>query len=281
MLAPVVSPATLVVLPASADGRDLAPRLAAATARPLVARVTDAAVAPVRSADGVGGPGVTCHAARIDDRVLVRVYVPGPAVVTLTGGVRSGTDAGTGSSSGAGPGSGADGPEPSVVVEELVLPSPDPAVRSAPDPELLELLHPDPRTMDLADATRVLAGGAGLVSGLDDAQATETFALLGSVSTALGGSVGATRVATDAGWIEYDRQIGTTGVTIDPDLYIAFGVSGAAQHIGGLGSPRHVVSVNTDPSCPMTAMADLGLVTDARALLVERAGRLDGQGDRA
>jgi len=81
-------------------------------------------------------------------------------------------------------------------------------------------------------------------------------------------------VATDAGWTGYERQIGTTGVTVDPDLYVALGVSGAAQHTGGIGSPRHLVSVNTDPSCPMTAMADLGLVTDARALLAELARRL-------
>ena len=53
----------------------------------------------------------------------------------------------------------------------------------------------------------------------------------------MGGSAGATRVATDAGWTGYERQIGTTGVAIDPDLYIAFGVSGAAQHVGGLGTP--------------------------------------------
>jgi electron transfer flavoprotein alpha subunit len=99
------------------------------------------------------------------------------------------------------------------------------------------------------------------------------------VAAAIGGSAGATRVATDAGWTGYERQIGTTGVTVDPDLYIALGVSGAAQHTGGLGSPRHVVSVNTDPSCPMTAMADLGLVTDAGALLAELARRL-GVGDR-
>ena len=83
--------------------------------------------------------------------------------------------------------------------------------------------------------------------------------------------MGATRVATDAGWTGHERQIGTTGVAIDPELYVAFGVSGATQHTGGLGAPDHIVSVNTDPSCPMTAMADLGLVTDATALLVELA----------
>ena len=128
--------------------------------------------------------------------------------------------------------------------------------------------------MDLADATRVLAGGAGLVPGADDRRAAAVFDLLVRVSAALGGSAGATRVATDAGWIGYERQIGTTGVTIDPDLYVAFGVSGAAQHVGGLGAPRHIVSVNTDASSPMTAMADLGLVTDAQALLLELARRL-------
>jgi electron transfer flavoprotein alpha subunit len=63
-------------------------------------------------------------------------------------------------------------------------------------------------------------------------------------------------------------------VSIAPELYLALGVAGASQHTGGLGAPRHVVSVNTDPSCPMTAMADLGLVTDARALLEELADRL-------
>ena len=84
-------------------------------------------------------------------------------------------------------------------------------------------------------------------------------------------------MATDAGWTGYDRQIGTTGVAVNPELYIAFGVSGAAQHTGGLGAPRHIVSVNTDPSCPMMAMADLGLVTDARACAScrRRAGRAD------
>ncbi len=62
-------------------------------------------------------------------------------------------------------------------------------------------------------------------------------------------------------------------MAIDPDLYIALGVSGAAQHVGGIGAPRHIVSVNTDASSPMTAMADLGLVTDAQALLVELGRR--------
>ncbi len=135
------------------------------------------------------------------------------------------------------------------------------------------MLEPDVRTMDLSESRRVVAGGAGLAAGADDRQAAARFELLEQVAAAIGASAGATRVATDAGWTGYERQIGTTGVTIGPELYMAFGISGATQHVGGIGTPRHVVSVNTDSSCPMTAAADLGLVTDAAALLVELAER--------
>jgi electron transfer flavoprotein alpha subunit len=113
---------------------------------------------------------------------------------------------------------------------------------------------------------------AGLVpAGADGAAAMR---LLADVGAALEASAGATRVVTDAGWMSYDRQIGTTGVAVNPELYVAFGISGAAQHVTGLGAPEHVVSVNTDPSCPMTLMADLGIVADAPAVLAELATRL-------
>ncbi len=141
------------------------------------------------------------------------------------------------------------------------------------DAEVTAILEPDLHTIDLADASRVVGGGAGLVVGCDDDQATAVFDLLVEVAAAMGASAGATRVATDAGWTGYERQIGTTGITIDPELYIALGISGATQHVGGLGTPRHIISVNTDAFCPMTARADLGLVTDARALLTELARR--------
>jgi electron transfer flavoprotein alpha subunit len=141
--------------------------------------------------------------------------------------------------------------------------------------EVLDLIKPDPATMDLGDATRVLGGGAGLVGrGATDDEARAVFAGLARVAAALGASAGGTRVVTDAGWIGAERQIGTTGVSIDPDLYIAFGVSGATQHTSGLGTPRHIVSINTDPSCPMTAMANLGLISDAAGVLVRLGHRL-------
>jgi electron transfer flavoprotein alpha subunit len=283
-LAPWLARIPLIVMPASPDGRDLAPRVAALLGRPLVARAltvgihdTDTDTDTDPDADAVPPRRVVrASVVRIDDRVQVPVEIEGPAVVTL---VPQGQAIST------------SGPPPTVTPLPSILPLPAVDVPLSPveqqehreggpldppapgDPEVLAVLEPDLHTMDLADASRVLAGGAGLAAGADHRTAVQMFELLGEVAACLGGSAGATRVATDAGWAAYSRQIGTTGVTIDPDLYIAFGISGATQHVSGLGTPRHVVSVNLDGTCPMTALADLGLVTDAPQLLVELAHR--------
>jgi len=87
-------------------------------------------------------------------------------------------------------------------------------------------------------------------------------------------SMGATRVITDNGWVGHERQIGTTGVVVDPDLYLAFGISGAVQHTSGLGQPAHIISVNLDPHCPMMQLADLAIVADANAVLDALAAEL-------
>ncbi|MCU1595681.1 MAG: Electron transfer flavoprotein alpha subunit [Frankiales bacterium] len=239
-LVPLLEQVRLLIFPASPDGRDFAPRLAAALSRPLLAYAT-----AVRVADD----GITATLSRLDGRLDVEVRTSEPAVATLVPGARSPL------------------PPSNGEVFELVL-----SVTPGVDAIRLAVLEPDPATMDLAESARVVGGGAGLVPQGTDA--AETFALLRAVGARLGASTGATRVITDAGWMHHDRQIGTTGVTIRPDLYIAFGVAGASQHTGGLGAPKHVVSINTDASCPMTAMADLGLVTDAHALLHVLAGRL-------
>jgi len=161
-------------------------------------------------------------------------------------------------------------PAPAPPAEVVPLPAAAPGAGS--DAESIEVLQPEPSTVDLAEARRIMGGGAGLVPAGTDGKAV--MRLLADVAGALGASAGATRVVTDAGWMSYDRQIGTTGVTVGPELYVAFGISGAAQHVGGLGTPEHVVSVNTDPSCPMTLMADLGIVADAPSVLAALADRL-------
>jgi electron transfer flavoprotein alpha subunit len=239
-LAPLVQDVRMLVLPASPDGRDFAPRLAAELDRPLLARATQARV---------DDEGTVATLSRLDGRLDMEVRCELPCVVTLVPGARNPL------------------PQSNGEVFELVLDVP-----AGVDAERLAVLDPEPETMDLAEADRVVGAGAGLVR--DDADAPRAFALLRAVAARLGATTGATRVVTDAGWLHHDRQIGTTGVSISPDLYVAFGVAGASQHTAGLGNPKHVVSINTDPSCPMTAMADLGLVTDARALLDELADRL-------
>ncbi|TFH16388.1 MAG: electron transfer flavoprotein subunit alpha/FixB family protein, partial [Acidimicrobiales bacterium] len=118
------------------------------------------------------------------------------------------------------------------------------------------------QTMDLTEARRIVGGGAGLES-------EERFEQLDRFATSIGGVMGATRVITDRSWVHHDRQIGTTGVVVDPVLYLAFGVSGAVQHTSGLGHPDHLISVNTDPHCPMMAMSDLAIVADANETLDE------------
>ena len=90
----------------------------------------------------------------------------------------------------------------------------------------------------------MVSGGAGLGT-------PERFQLLARVAAALGATPGATRVVADAGWVPAHGYIGTTGATISPHLYVALGISGAVQHVTGIGHPDHIVAVNTDPSAPM------------------------------
>ena len=237
-LASVLSGVPMVLLPASPDGRDLAPRLAVALGRPLLAGAVRCTPDEI-------------ELTRLDDRLSLRVAVDGPVVVTLRPGFRG---------------------RPEQVTPAQVTALKMPEDSTVHDAESIEVLQPEPSTVDLAEARRILGGGAGLVpAGADGVAAMR---LLAQVADALGASAGATRIVTDAGWMSYDRQIGTTGVAVSPELYVAFGISGAAQHVGGLGAPGHVVSVNTDPSCPMTLMADLGIVADAPAVLAELAERL-------
>jgi electron transfer flavoprotein alpha subunit len=236
-LAPVVEAAPFVLTTASPAGRDLAPRLAAELGWPVLA-----------GALRVGATEVIV--ARQGGVVQETLAPDGPFVATLQPGVRSVVCRLN---------------APPVRAETLVVPLPD-----RHDAEVVEIHPPDPLTVDLADAPRIVGGGAGL---LGDDPATN-FATLTEVGAALGASMGATRVVTDAGWVPHQRQIGTTGVVVDPELYLAFGISGAVQHTAGLGHPAHVVSVNLDPHCPMSAMADLSVVADAPAVLAELAARL-------
>ena len=112
----------------------------------------------------------------------------------------------------------------------------------------------------LEEAPVVIGGGRGLGG-------PEAFAELEELAGALGGAVGASRAACDAGWIDHSRQIGLTGRTISPDLYITFGISGASQHMAGCTAARCLVAVNTDDGAAIFRDARYGVVGDWRAVL--------------
>ena len=225
-LAPLLGDEPHVLLPASPDGRDLAPHLAARLHRQLYAAA--ALITPHR-----------VSLVRVNGSQLHEVVPTTEFVATLSPGLRGAA------------------PDPSVVT---VVDATHMSTAHAPDAEVLDVLPPDPATIDLSEAPRIVCAGAGL----DGASRMQQLA---NVGAAIGASVGATRVITDRGWVGHERQIGTTGVVVNPRLYLAFGVSGAVQHTSGLGDPSHTVCVNTDAHCPMMQLADLAVVADANAVL--------------
>jgi electron transfer flavoprotein alpha subunit len=119
----------------------------------------------------------------------------------------------------------------------------------------------------LADAEVIVAGGLGLGG-------AEHFALAEELARELGGVVGATRAAVYAGWYPRSAQIGQTGTTVAPKLYVALGISGAVQHKVGMQSAKVVIAVNTDPSAPIFDSSDLAVVGDVHAIVPELVARL-------
>ena len=131
-----------------------------------------------------------------------------------------------------------------------------------PEDFALKVLRRETResTVDLKNASVVVAGGAG-------ASQPEDFQLIRELAHILGGEVGATRAAVDAGFISGEHQIGQTGVTVRPRLYIAAGISGAIQHRTGMEESNKIVAINTDPDAPIFEIADYKIVGDLREVL--------------
>jgi electron transfer flavoprotein alpha subunit len=123
-----------------------------------------------------------------------------------------------------------------------------------------QFIPANPLTTDIRHVERLISGGRGLGS-------APGFDLLRRIAVKLDAGIAASRVAVDLGWIGHDHQVGQTGKTVKPDLYIACGISGASHHLDGMSGSTHIVAINTDPDAPIHAKAHLSLVADLHQVL--------------
>jgi electron transfer flavoprotein alpha subunit len=151
----------------------------------------------------------------------------------------------------------------SAVVNELDAVSPERGNRV----QVLETVQEASSGMNLEDASVIVSGGRGLGS-------PDNFKLVEDLALQLNAAVGASRAIVDAGWVPYSYQVGQTGKTVKPSVYVAAGISGAIQHIAGMGSSQHVVAINNDPEAPIFEIADLGVVGDALTILPKLTERI-------
>lgn len=216
------------VFPASQQGRDLAPRVAARIGVGMASDVTDVTV---------DGDALVCtHPVNIG-KVLAKVRVAGsPAIISIRPSAFTPTEA------------------PREARVETVAPVADPAASRV---KVTELREGNAGRPDLGEAQVIVSGGRGLKS-------AENFKLVEELADAFGNAaVGATRAVTDEGWRPHTEQIGQTGRTVSPQLYIAVGISGAIQHLAGMRTSRTIVAINKDKDAPIFKIADYGIVGDA------------------
>ena len=135
-----------------------------------------------------------------------------------------------------------------------------PEVGHAGSPKVVDRIVEQAEGPQLSDAKIIVSGGRGLGS-------AEAYSLIDEVAEPLNAATGATRAIVDAGWVPYAKQVGQTGKTVKPEVYMACGISGAMQHLVGMKDSKRIVAINKDPEAPIFSVADLGIVGDLHKVL--------------
>lgn len=236
--------ADVVMLPATAMGKDVAPRVAVRLEAGLVADCT---------ALTVEGGNLVATRPVYAGKALIETVVTSPRkVFTLRPNVFT-----SGVSNGA-----------SATVEKVAITIGDGDLTS----RVKEVAQSSGK-LDVAEADIIVSGGRGL-------KGPENFVLIEELASVLGGAVGASRAVVDAGWRPHDEQVGQTGKTVSPSLYIAVAISGAIQHLAGMSSSKYIVAINKDKDAPIFQVADYGIVGDAFEIvpaLTQEVRKLSGK----
>lgn len=236
----------IVLFPASTSGRDYAPRVAVRTGGGLVSAATDLALTADKTLDVTKA----CYA----EALFASVLTPKarPQMATVRGRVFPKPE----------------GQSARTATTEVVTPA---LSADMAHTRLLEVVKPEVKGgKKLEEAEIVVSGGRGL-------KAPENFQLVEDLAGALGAAVGASRAVVDAGWRPHAEQVGQTGKTVSPKVYVALGIHGAIQHLVGMSSSQTIIAINQNADAPIFKVADFGIVGDVFQIVPELTQTLKSQ----